>query len=131
MLRESMPSKWALYLSWTTLKGLQRCNRDLNDELRAKLHRVEQLADEEPSTAGSSPAADNRPLTDGNAAGRGVLVPRAMWPRETCEENNSRGWTANQPWFCERAKELSPLPSFMLSPLVGSHTRMWRYSWLP
>jgi hypothetical protein len=29
-----------------------------------------------------------------NAAGRKVLVPRAVWPDYTCDENGGTGWTA-------------------------------------
>ena len=40
------------------------------------------------------PAADGSRLTVANAEGRGVLVPRRVWPEYECNENGGAGWDA-------------------------------------
>ena len=46
------------------------------------------------ATCESSPAPDLSPLSTTNAVGRRVLVPRALWPSDACDEHRGEGWTA-------------------------------------
>ena len=40
------------------------------------------------------PPSDLSPLTLANAVGRGVLLPRHLWPQDPCFENDGKGWDA-------------------------------------
>ena len=89
---------------------LQHCDTRLEQRearLRAELHRPPHAAptrdsadapasdDEEEEVAETTPLPDDRPLTQNNAPGRRVLVPRSIWPNYPCEEHNSAGWEAS------------------------------------
>ena len=40
------------------------------------------------------PPSDTSPLTVANAPGRGVMIPRWVWPQDACPENDGKGWDA-------------------------------------
>ena len=40
------------------------------------------------------PPSDTSPLTLANAVGRGVMLPRYLWPQDSCFENGGAGWDA-------------------------------------
>ena len=76
-------------------EGAAAINLEFGKPISVRAQAVLDAADEAAThDAGAPPeAADLRPLQN-ECAGRRVLVPSAAWPRETCDENDGRGWDA-------------------------------------